>query len=177
MIQADRSPLVGLIPPHLPDLESCVYQAACMLIDQDIRISDIQNQKSFHTAWFSQCNKPLFHTFRSIVLTQPLWLKLEPKTQVFLRHAFLLRILTILFLGQSTAVPAATQPFPKPNVKILCGIRLSLSIQSPKGVSPSEHLETWNGLCTIHDKTRQHIKKQRHHFTNKGACSQSCGFQ
>ena len=25
-------------------------------------------------------------------------------------------------------------------------------------------------------KLRQHIKKQRHHFANKGPCSQSCGF-
>ena len=27
-----------------------------------------------------------------------------------------------------------------------------------------------------YDKTRQHIKKQRHYFTNKGSYSQSCGF-
>ena len=27
-----------------------------------------------------------------------------------------------------------------------------------------------------YDKPRQHIKKQRHHFTNKGPCSQSYGF-
>ena len=27
-----------------------------------------------------------------------------------------------------------------------------------------------------YDKPRQHIKKQRHHFTNKGPYSQSCGF-
>ena len=27
-----------------------------------------------------------------------------------------------------------------------------------------------------YDKTRQHIKKQRHHFANKGVCSQSYGF-
>ena len=27
-----------------------------------------------------------------------------------------------------------------------------------------------------HDKPRQHIKKQRHYFTNKGAHSQSYGF-
>ena len=28
----------------------------------------------------------------------------------------------------------------------------------------------------IHDKPRQTIKKQRHHFANKGPCSQSYGF-
>ena len=28
----------------------------------------------------------------------------------------------------------------------------------------------------IYDKTRQHIKKQRHYFANKGLSSQSCGF-
>ena len=27
-----------------------------------------------------------------------------------------------------------------------------------------------------YDKPRQHIKKQRHHFANKGLYSQSCGF-
>ena len=27
-----------------------------------------------------------------------------------------------------------------------------------------------------YDKPRQHIKKQRHHFTDKGLYSQSCGF-
>ena len=27
-----------------------------------------------------------------------------------------------------------------------------------------------------YDQPRQHIKKQRHHFANKGAYSQSCGF-
>ena len=27
-----------------------------------------------------------------------------------------------------------------------------------------------------HDQPRQHIKKQRHYFTNKGPSSQSCGF-
>ena len=27
-----------------------------------------------------------------------------------------------------------------------------------------------------YDKTRQHIKKQRHHFADKGLYSQSCGF-
>ena len=27
-----------------------------------------------------------------------------------------------------------------------------------------------------YDKPRQHIEKQRHHFANKGAYSQSCGF-
>ena len=27
-----------------------------------------------------------------------------------------------------------------------------------------------------YDKPRQHIKKQRHHFANKGAYNQSCGF-
>ena len=28
----------------------------------------------------------------------------------------------------------------------------------------------------IYDKPRQYIEKQRHHFANKGPCSQSCGF-
>ena len=27
-----------------------------------------------------------------------------------------------------------------------------------------------------YDQPRQHIKKQRHHYANKGLCSQSCGF-
>ena len=27
-----------------------------------------------------------------------------------------------------------------------------------------------------YDESRQHIKKQRHHFVNKGSCSQSYGF-
>ena len=27
-----------------------------------------------------------------------------------------------------------------------------------------------------YDKSKQHIKKQRHHFANKGPCSQSCGY-
>ena len=27
-----------------------------------------------------------------------------------------------------------------------------------------------------YDQTRQHIKKQRHYFTNKGPCSQNYGF-
>ena len=27
-----------------------------------------------------------------------------------------------------------------------------------------------------YDQPRQHIKKQRHYFANKGQCSQSCGF-
>ena len=27
-----------------------------------------------------------------------------------------------------------------------------------------------------YDQPRQHIKKQRHYFTNKGPCSQGCGF-
>ena len=27
-----------------------------------------------------------------------------------------------------------------------------------------------------YDKTRQHVKKQRHHFANKGPSSQRCGF-
>ena len=35
-----------------------------------------------------------------------------------------------------------------------------------KGVAP------WNKIC---DKPRQHIKKQRHHFANKGLYSQSYG--
>ena len=29
---------------------------------------------------------------------------------------------------------------------------------------------------TSYDQPRQHIKKQRHYFTNKGPSSQSCGF-
>ena len=28
----------------------------------------------------------------------------------------------------------------------------------------------------IYDKAKQHIKKQRHHFIDKGPCSQNCGF-
>ena len=33
--------------------------------------------------------------------------------------------------------------------------------------------------CSLEEKlwqSRQHIKRQRHHFANKGLCSQSCGF-
>ena len=30
--------------------------------------------------------------------------------------------------------------------------------------------------CSLEEKTRQHIKKQRHHFANKGVYSQSYGF-
>ena len=67
-----------------------------MLIGQDIR--HVENQKSIHTAWFNQCKESVFHTSRSIVFTWHPWLKLEPKTQVFLVNAFLLHILNILFL-------------------------------------------------------------------------------
>ena len=31
-------------------------------------------------------------------------------------------------------------------------------------------------LLERYDKPRQHIKKQRHHFADKGLCSQSFGF-
>ena len=31
-------------------------------------------------------------------------------------------------------------------------------------------------LLESYDKLRQHIKKQRHHFADKGLSSQSCGF-
>ena len=34
----------------------------------------------------------------------------------------------------------------------------------------------WNSWKKNYDKPRQHIKKQRHHFANKGPLSQSCGF-
>ena len=35
------------------------------------------------------------------------------------------------------------------------------------------HLLPWKKIC---DKPRQHIKKQRHHFANKGLSSPSYGF-
>ena len=37
----------------------------------------------------------------------------------------------------------------------------------------------WKDACSLeesYDKPRQHIKKQRHHFMDKGPSSQSCGF-
>ena len=42
-------------------------------------------------------------------------------------------------------------------------------------------LQSWNGKTLAAwekncDTTRQHIKKQRHHFANKGWSSQGCGF-
>ena len=30
--------------------------------------------------------------------------------------------------------------------------------------------------CLLEERPRQHIKKQRHYFADKGQCSQSCGF-
>ena len=42
-------------------------------------------------------------------------------------------------------------------------------------------LQPWNYMRLApwkksYDKTRQHIKKQTHHFAHKGPCAQSCGF-
>ena len=34
----------------------------------------------------------------------------------------------------------------------------------------------WGAIAFSDDKPRQHIKKQRHHFSNKGLYSQSYGF-
>ena len=42
----------------------------------------------------------------------------------------------------------------------------------------SIHRKTWENFeCSLsYDQPRQHIKKQRHYFANKGPSSQSCGF-
>ena len=36
-----------------------------------------------------------------------------------------------------------------------------------------KHVAPWK---KSYDQSRQHIKKQRHYFADKGLCSQSCGF-
>ena len=40
----------------------------------------------------------------------------------------------------------------------------------------SHEIKTLTPWKESHDQTRLHIKKQRHHFANKGPSSQSCGF-
>ena len=37
-------------------------------------------------------------------------------------------------------------------------------------------LKDASSLEEIYDQSRQHIKKQRHYFANKGPYNQSCGF-
>ena len=52
---------------------------------------------------------------------------------------------------------------------------LTLFFWAPKSLQPWnwETLAPWKKIC---DQPRQHIKKQRHYFANKGLSSQSCGF-
>ena len=40
----------------------------------------------------------------------------------------------------------------------------------------SHEMKTLASWKESHDRARQHIKKQRHHFTSKGTYSQNCGF-
>ena len=51
----------------------------------------------------------------------------------------------------------------------------TLFFGAPKSLQPWnwETLAPWKKIC---DQPRQHIKKQRHYFANKGLSSQSCGF-
>ena len=44
------------------------------------------------------------------------------------------------------------------------------------GCSPLKLKKTFTPWKKSYDKLRQHIKKQRHHFANKSAYSQSYGF-
>ena len=55
----------------------------------------------------------------------------------------------------------------------------------PHGLQPTRLLHPWDfpgnntGVgchCLLHDQPRQHIKKQRHYFANKGPSSQGYGF-
>ena len=49
----------------------------------------------------------------------------------------------------------------------------SHKVQSRRDGSKEKFLAPWKESC---DKPRQHIKKQRHHFADKGPYSQSYGF-
>ena len=40
----------------------------------------------------------------------------------------------------------------------------------------SHGIKTLAPWKTVYDKSRQHIKKKRHHFADKGLCSQNYGF-
>ena len=51
----------------------------------------------------------------------------------------------------------------------------SLPGSSIHGIFQARVLE-WGAIAFSNDKPRQHIKKQRHHFANKGSCSQNYGF-
>ena len=61
----------------------------------------------------------------------------------------------------------------------------NLTIYFKKGKHLKNHcwfwLQAWNSKTFTpwkesYDKPRQHIKKQRHHFVDKGLSSESCGF-
>ena len=43
-------------------------------------------------------------------------------------------------------------------------------------VTAAMKLKDAYSLEKSYDQARQHIKKQRHHFVNKGSSSQGCGF-
>ena len=45
-----------------------------------------------------------------------------------------------------------------------------------KITADSEEMKLRDTLKENYDKSRQLIKKQRHHFADKGSSSQSCGF-
>ena len=51
----------------------------------------------------------------------------------------------------------------------------SLPGSSAHGIFQASVLE-WGAIAFSYDKTRQHIKKQRHYFANKVPSSQSYGF-
>ena len=56
---------------------------------------------------------------------------------------------------------------------------LTLSFGAPKSlkmVTAAMKLKNTLSLEENYDQSRQHIKKQRHHFVNKGPSSQGCGF-
>ena len=50
------------------------------------------------------------------------------------------------------------------------------ALKSLQMVTTAMKLKDACSLEESYDKPRQHIKKQRHHFTNKGLYSQSYGF-
>ena len=59
----------------------------------------------------------------------------------------------------------------------LCATPQTAAHQAPPSLGFSRK-EYWSGgaIAFSNDQSRQHIKKQRHYFTNKGPSSQSCGF-
>ena len=81
--------------------------------------------------------------------------------------------LFILFIGFSRQEHWSGLPFPSPMDHVLS----ELSTMTLGG--PTSHGSWFHWIrqgCSPCDKPRQHIKKQRHYFANKGPSSQSHGF-